>query len=409
MQTAETYLRILRERGRRGLPLERVYRQLFNPELHLLAYGKIYRNQGAMTPGVDRETVDGMTLAKIEAIITALRDERYRWKPTRRTYITKKQSVKKRPLGLPTWSDKLLQEVIRMILEAYYEPQFSDHSHGFRPRRGCHTALQTISRKWQGTRWFLEGDISRCFDSLDHEVLLSILAEKIKDNRFLRLIRNLLAAGYLEEWRSHATLSGTPQGGIVSPILANLYLNRLDQYIERTQLPIHNQGQRRKANPEYTHLIGRAWKQERRGCPAEAKALRKQAQQLPAIDPFDPEFRRLHYVRYADDFLLGFIGPRSEAEEIKRQLGEFLCQELKLELSEEKTLITHAKSETARFLGYEIATSHNDTKQAVNDRHQRSVNGRIALKVPQDVLRAKRRLYEHAGKPIHRAERSHGE
>jgi group II intron reverse transcriptase/maturase len=407
MQTAETYLRILRERGRRGLPLKRVYRQLFNPELYLKAYGKIYRNRGAMTPGVDPETVDGMTLAKIEAIIASLRYERYRWKPTRRTYIAKKQSAKKRPLGLPTWSDKLLQEVIRMLLEAYYEPQFSDHSHGFRPQRGCHTALQAISRKWQGTVWFLEGDISRCFNTLDHEVLLSILGEKILDHRFLRLIRNLLSAGYLEEWRLHSTVSGTPQGGIVSPVLANLYLDRLDQYVERTRLPAHNRGPRRKANPESARRIDRAWKKDQKGHRQEAKALRKQAQQLPAIDPLDPEFRRLRYVRYADDFLLGFIGPRQEAEGIKRQLGEFLGQELKLELSEEKTLITHAKSEAARFLGYEIGSSHNDTKQATNDRHQRSVNGRVELKVPQEVIRANCRLYQKDGKPIHRKERSH--
>lgn len=407
MQTAETYLAILRERGRRGLPLNRVYRQLFNPALFLKAYGKLYRNEGAMTPGVNPETVDGMTLAKITTIIDALRQECYRWKPVRRTYIAKKQSAKKRPLGLPTWSDKLLQEVIRLILEAYYEPQFSGHSHGFRPHRGCHTALTQIARKWQGTIWFVEGDISRCFDTLDHEVLLSILGEKIQDARFLRLIRHLLAAGYLEEWRLHATLSGTPQGGIVSPVLANLYLDRLDQYVESTLLPTHNLGERRKANPAYTRLIGQAWKKERRGHREEAKALRKEAQHLPAMDTSDPDFRRLRYVRYADDFLLGLIGPRREAEEIKRQLGEFLGQELSLELSEEKTLITHAKSETARFLGYEIGATHNDTKQATNDRHQRSVNGRVELRVPREVIRAKCRLYQKDGKPIHRRERSH--
>jgi group II intron reverse transcriptase/maturase len=407
MQTAETYLAILRERGRRGLPLKRVYRQLFNPSLYRKAYGKLYRNRGALTPGVDPETVDGMTLTKISTIIGALRQERYRWRPARRIYIAKKQSAKQRPLGLPTWSDKLLQEVIRLILEAYYEPQFSDHSHGFRPHRGCHTALHALSQKWQGTVWFIEGDISRCFDSLDHEGLLSILGEKIQDQRFLRLIRHLLAAGYLEEWRRHATVSGTPQGGIVSPVLANLALDRLDQYVERTLLPTHNRGQRRKVNPEYARLISRAWKKERRGHREEAKALRKQAQHLPAIDPTDLYFRRLRYVRYADDFLLGFIGPRREAAAIKRQLGEFLRHTLKLELSAEKTLITHAKSETARFLGYEIGTSQNDTKQATNDRHQRRVNGRIELKVPQEVIRAKGRPYQQNGKPIHRRERSH--
>ena len=169
-----------------------------------------------MTPGATGETVDGMTLGKIEAIIAALRAERYRWTPVRRIYIEKKDSTKKRPLGLPTWSDKLLQEVIRSLLEAYYEPQFSDHSHGFRPGRGCHTALLEINRDWRGTTWFIEGDIKGCFDRVDHAILLSILAEKIHDDRFLRLIGGLLQAGYLEEWRYHATLSGVPQGGIVS-------------------------------------------------------------------------------------------------------------------------------------------------------------------------------------------------
>src|SRR5215210_273658 len=233
MREAETILSIVRERGRRGLPLERVYRLLFNPELYLTAYEKIYRNDGALTPGSTGETADGMSLAKIEAITGALRHERYRWRPARRVYIEKPRSNKLRPLGIPSWSDKLVQEVIRLILEAYYEPQFSDRSHGFRPGRGCHTALSEIQRKWSGTTWFVEGDISDCFGSLDHSILLSILAEKIHDNRFLRLIENLLKAGYLEEWRFNATLSGTPQGGILSPILSNIYLDRLDKYVEQ--------------------------------------------------------------------------------------------------------------------------------------------------------------------------------
>ena len=164
MQNADTVLGVIRQRGRSGLPLERVYRQLFNPELYLLAYGRLYRNKGAMTPGATAETVDGMSLAKIEAIIAALRSERYRWTPARRIYIEKKNSTKKRPLGLPTWSDKLLQEVIRLILEAYFEPQFSDYSHGFRPERGCHTALREVYQRWKGSVWFIEGDISACFD-----------------------------------------------------------------------------------------------------------------------------------------------------------------------------------------------------------------------------------------------------
>jgi retron-type reverse transcriptase len=160
MRDAETILAIIRDRGTRGLPLEDVYRQLFNPALYQVAYGRLARNRGAMTPGVTPETVDGMSQEHIQAIIDAIRLERYRWKPAKRVFIEKKGSIKTRALGLPTWSDKVLQEVIRLILEAYYEPQFSDHSHGFRPGRGCHTALGTIYHKWSGTIWFLEGDIS---------------------------------------------------------------------------------------------------------------------------------------------------------------------------------------------------------------------------------------------------------
>src|SRR5438270_9475987 len=191
MRTADTILGLIGERGKKGLPLERVYKLLFNRDLYLKAYGKIYRNKGAMTHGVTDETPDGMSLEKIDAIIEALRYERYQWLPARRTYILKKNG-KKRPLGMPVWSDKLVQEVIRLILEAYYEPQFSDHSHGFRPQRGCHTALTAIERPWTGTRWFIEGDIKGCFDNINHEVLLSIIAEKVHDNRLMRLLSYML-------------------------------------------------------------------------------------------------------------------------------------------------------------------------------------------------------------------------
>jgi group II intron reverse transcriptase/maturase len=403
MQNAETLLAIIRDRGRRGLPLERVYRCLFHPELYRYAYGRISRNEGAMTPGSTAETVDGMSLAKIERIIDAVHHERYRWRPVRRTYIEKRHSTTKRALGLPSWSDKLLQEVIRLILEAYYEPQFSEHSHGFRPGRGCHTALSEIAHTWTGTTWFIEADISQCFTSLDHSVLVAILREKIQDNRFLRLIENLLKAGYLEDWKFSPTLSGVPQGGVVSPILSNLYLHRLDTLVETTLLPAHNRGAKRKANPEYRRLCLTASRLAKQGATEEAAALRHQMQQLPSQVTDDPGYRRLRYLRYADDFLLGFIGPRREAEEIKQQLTEFLRDELKLELSQAKTLITHARTETARFLGYEVGILQADHKH--DQRGHRSINGGVTLKVPVDVVRAKCAPYVRHGKPIHRMER----
>ena len=216
MQKAEVVLSVLRERGRRGLPLTQLYRQMFNKDLYLLAYGNIYSNEGAMTPGTGGETADGMSEEKIEEIAELMRQERYRFSPARRTYIPKKNG-KLRPLGIPSWSDKLVGEVVRLLLEAYYEPGFSDRSHGFRKGRGCHTALREIRETWSGTTWFIEGDIRDCFGSLDQEILAGILAEKIHDQRFLRLMRNMLRAGYLEDWEYHETLSGCPQGGVVSP------------------------------------------------------------------------------------------------------------------------------------------------------------------------------------------------
>ena len=342
MRSAETVLGVIRERGRKGLPLEDIYRQLFNRNLYLHAYGRLARNKGAMTPGATSETADGMSLAKIDAIIEALRFERYRWTPVRRTYIPK-QNGKVRSLGIPTWSDKLLQEVIRLILEAYFEPQFSERSYGFRAGRGCHHALWELQETWLGTAWFIEGDIAQCFDSFDHEVLLAILRETLHDGRFLRLIENLLRAGYLEDWKFNATLSGTPQGGVVSPILANIYLDRLDKFVETVLLPAYNRGAKRRMNMAYNRLLHLAHFYRKTGRPERAAALKRQQQKLPSLDPNDPKYRRLRYIRYADDFLLGFCGPRSEAEEIKQRLAGFLRDELKLELSKTKTLVTSAR------------------------------------------------------------------
>ncbi len=405
MRTAETVLGVIHERGKKGLPLEKLYRQLYNPNLYLLAYGRIYRNTGALTPGSTKETVDGMSLAKIGTIIDAVRHEKYRWTPARRVYINKKDSKKKRPLGIPTWSDKLLQEVMRLVLEAYYEPQFSPASHGFRAHHGCHTALQEIYHRWIGTKWFIEGDIAQCFDALDHKILLSILREKIHDNRFLRLIDHLLRAGYLEDWRYNATLSGSPQGAVLSPVLANIYLDKLDQFVEQNMLPKYTRGDRRRPNPAWQRLQVCAKSLEKKGKKDEAKTLRRQMQQLPSLDPIDPNYRRLRYLRYADDWLLGFSGPRNEAEEIKSEIGTFLREHLKLELSETKTLVTHARTGAARFLGYEIVTLHNDRK--LDQRGHRSINGQIGLKVPTDVVREKYERYLRHGKPIHRGELIH--
>jgi len=396
MQSAATVLDVLRERGRRGLPCDELYRQLFNPHLYLLAHGRIYSNHGAMTPGACGETADGMSLAKIGRIIDALRHERYRFAPVKRVYIPKKNSRKMRPLGLPSWSDKLVGEVMRLLLEAYYEPQFSGHSYGFRPGRGCHTALTDVAVSWTATTWFIEGDISDCFGSLDHSVLLGILGEKIRDNRFLRLIKQMLRAGYLEDWEWNATLSGAPQGGVVSPVLSNIYLDRLDKFVETALIPEYTRGAGRTLNPAYREVKNAIRRAQHHGDRAAVRELRRRLRGLPSGDPRDPGFRRLRYARYADDHLLGFAGPKAEAEHIKARLAQFLRDDLKLELNQDKTLITHARSGAARFLGYEITVQHS--------RDRPKISGVIGLRVPPSVVKAKCAPYLARGKPERRPE-----
>lgn len=398
MRTAKTILTVIHERGKQDKPLERVYKLLFNRELYLIAYAKLYPNNGAMTKGVTEETIDGMSIQKIDMIIEQLRQETYYWRPARREYIPKKNG-KHRPLGIPVWSDKLLQEVIRMILEAYYEPQFSEHSHGFRPKRGCHTALQEI-QTWKGTRWFIEGDISSYFDTIDHDVLITMLSRQIQDGRFIRLIKNMLEAGCLDDWKFHKTISGTPQGGVISPLLANIYLHQFDKWVGEELIPQYTRGKKQKANSAYNRLSRRIKCYQDKGDYKKAHQLIVERRNLPSVDTYDTSYRRLRYVRYADDFILGFTGSKAEAKAIKKQIGDFLNTKLSLELSQEKALITHATGESAKFLGYEIKAQR--VNDYIDNKGRRSANGVIALFVPASVIESKCRQYMKNGKAIHR-------
>jgi group II intron reverse transcriptase/maturase len=409
MQNAEIVLEALRNLGENDNPLERVYRQLYNENLYLAAYEKLYRNDGAMTEGTEDETIDGMSLNRIRAIIEDMRTERFRFTPARRVWIDKKNG-QKRPLGIPNFKDKLVQEVIRGLLDAYYEPRFSDNSHGFRPLRGCHSALAQIRQQFKGIAWYIEGDIRGYFDNVDHNILLDVLSRNILDNRLLNLIQQGLKAGIMEGWQYHQTYSGTPQGSILSPLLANIYLNELDQFVETELLPKWNRGEKRKRNPlirNYEYRIQKA--RERQDFP-EVQRLIKERRQYPYMDVQDPDYRRLKYVRYADDFILGFAGTRAEALEIKSAIGQFLKHHLNLTLSDEKTLITQARKEQALFLGYQLSTHQENTKlynDAPSDRiryKRRSINGSTRLGVPFGLVNEKARRYMAKGKPIHRVE-----
>ena len=394
---------------------ERIYRLLYNPEMYYLAYQNIYAKQGNMTKGVDNKTIDEMSIKRIDSLIKKLRDESYQPKSARRVYIPKKNG-KKRPLGIPSFDDKLIQEVIRMILESIYEGYFEETSHGFRPNRSCHTALSCIQKYYTGSKWFIEGDIEGFFDNINHNTLISIMRERIKDERFLRLIRKFLNAGYMENWEFHNTYSGTPQGGIISPILANIYLDKLDKYIKEYTEQFE-MGVRRKNNPVYgrlqndiklckRHLKNAKSEEEKETLIKEIKALEIKRRTIPSKIEMDDNFKRLRYERYADDFLIGVIGSKEDCKKIKQDIKDFLDERLKLSLSDEKTLITHAKK-PAKFLGYEISVRSNDNiKQGRNGVPARIHNGKVTLKIPKNAIKDKlleygaMKIVVHNGKEI---------
>lgn len=319
MRTAKAITSVLQERGKKKQNLERVYRLLYEKELYLKAYANIYANNGAMTQGITEETADGMSLDLIDELIEEIRHERFKWTPVKSVYIPKKNG-KTRPLGIPTWRDKIVQEVMRIVLETYYEGRFWKFSHGFRPQKGCHTALLEIQKTWKGTTWFIEGDIEKCFDKIDHEILLDIISRDIKDGRFINLLRGLLKAGYMEDWKYHETYSGTPQGGIISPLLANIYMNEFDTWVAKELIPTYTSGKRRQANPEYNKLVHAMYDIRHGKKTGSMKEVREMMRETPSQITDDPNYRRLNYVRYADDTLLGFIGTKEEAENIKEEV-----------------------------------------------------------------------------------------
>ena len=380
--------------GQQRKPVERLYARMLDERLFVASYVKLYSNRGAMTVGTDNEDViDGMSLQRIRNIIQKLQNNEWKWKPVRRRYIPKAND-KQRPLGVPNWSDKLVQDVMRTVLEAYYEPIFRDESHGFRPQRSCHTARNQIKHVWTGVNWFVEGDIKGCFDNIEHDELLATIGKQIRDFRFLKLLRTMLRAGYIEDWAIKPTMSGTPQGGVISPILANIFLHELDEYVVGQLKPGFDKGERRGRNPEYGKLsnaIRRARMQKEYSL---ADTLKKQRNQIHRSNPLDSNYRRLLYIRYADDFLIGIIGSKEDATDIKTKVNELLLN-LKLEMSIEKTTITHATTGYAQFLGYDIYKH--------NGKHpQRHLSGRIMLRVPADRMTRIRQRYTSKGKPVHR-------
>lgn len=399
MRSPEKVLNSLSEHSKNSsYKFERLYKILFNEEMFYVAYQRIYAKEGNMTKGSDGQTIDNMSLKRIEKLIGALKNETYQPQPSRRVYIPKKNG-KKRPLGVPTFNDKLIQEVVRMVLEAMYEGSFEYTSHGFRPNRSCHTALAHVQKEFSGAKWFIEGDIKGFFDNINHDVLINILKERVADERFIRLIRKFLKAGYIEEWQFHNTYSGTPQGGIISPILANIYLDKLDKYMKE-YITEFDKGKKRKSGKEsidFKNAMKRTVRKlksvkdenQKAKLVLELKAIEQGRAKYPNGDEMDMNYRRMKYVRYADDFLIGVIGSKQDAKQIKEDIKMFLADKLALDLSDEKTLVTHTEK-PAKFLGYDITVrKSNDQRRDKRGALRRTYGKRVCLNVNTEVVRKK--------------------
>lgn len=391
----------IRDASKKGYPIRNLYRLMYEEALWVQAYANIQSNKGALTKGVDDNTLDGFSRKRVSELIRSLAEKTYEPKPVRREYVPKSNG-KMRPLGIPCGDDKLMQEVARIILEEAYEPVFSDHSHGFRKGRSCHTALSEITRCWAGTKWLIDVDIKGYFDNIDHEKLLELLGKKVGDHRFTHLIKQWLQAGYVDKWEYHRTYSGTPQGGIISPLLANIYLHELDRYLEELKRTFDT-GKERKQNPEYQRIAKQLMKCRREidaikddptrkaelvGLRQEMDRLTERQRSIPKHIMSDPGFKRLNFVRYADDFMIGIIGSKEDAEAVMQKVKDFLANELKLETSEDKTKIRHIE-EGSRFLGYEVRSGAGDKEmyRVVKGRlcKQRTSVGVVSLYVPSDV------------------------
>jgi len=325
----------------------RLYRYLLRPDLYYQAYKNLYANKGAATKGVNDDTADGFSNDKIQSIISCLADGTYTPQPARREYI-KKPNGKMRPLGIPTFTDKLVQEVLRMVLEAVYEPVFLKCSYGFRPNMGCHTALKDLKYQFNGTRWFVEGDIKGCFDNIDHQVLVSLINGKVKDSRLIQLIWKFIKAGYVEDWKYHKTYSGTPQGGVISPLFANIYLHELDKFVvklaesfDKPKDQLYTEEYKKVGNKlrHVNKCLKTAKGEELTELLKRKKSLRAEMLKTPSKSQTD---KKLKYIRYADDFIIGINGSMEDCKQIKQHLSDFIANVLKMELSEEKTLITHS-------------------------------------------------------------------
>ena len=356
----------------------KVYHLLCKPYIFVNAYAKIIKNKGALTKGIkeDEEIMKFFGKNDAENIAENFKKHSYKWNPSRRTWIPKPGKKEKRPIDTPTQKDRIVQEAIRGILESIYEPVFTEFetnnsqlssNYGFRPNKSCWTAVEKLKLFGQSTTYAIEGDISGAYNNVDHDILIQILQNRIKDNKFINILRNLLKTGIMEKEILQHSLKGTPQGGIISPLLFNIYMFELDKFVYDKiicHIKSENQNKKRKRNPEHTKLgyeirnlsIKRKDKtlsnNEKYILTKKIKIKTKQRFKIPSYDIISLPKNAI-YTRYADDWVLLITGSFEESIQVKNEIKTFIKNKLKMELDNEKTLISKL-TDGFNFLGYTI-------------------------------------------------------
>jgi group II intron reverse transcriptase/maturase len=383
---------LIKSNNNNSSPNLRVFNLVKDINVLILAYTLIKSKPGNITPGVDNLTLDGVSKEYFIKLSKDLSTGSFQFTPSRRVNIPKSNNpIDTRPLSVASPRDKIVQKSMELVISSVFEPSFLESSHGFRPNKSCHSALRQIKLSFKGN-WFIEGDISKCFDSLDHRVIINLVQERIIDKPFIDLLYKALKAGYVEQFKFFNTYLGTPQGSIISPILSNIYLHNLDLFIAELKMN-YDKGKRRKTNPLYTKLCRNK----------DIVTIRRL--HLPLGLSNDPIFKRLYYVRYADSFLISLVGTKEEAIIILDLVSKYLEDKLKLKINLQKSKITHARDEKAYFLGHDIRVTPNKLKpiriNAVGTKTR--VDTRVQLLAPIDKIidsLIERKIVNNNRKPI---------
>lgn len=365
-----------------------LYSLVCDRKLILLAYDNIKSKPGSLTQGIIPTTLDGISNERLEKLIISLKNESFKFTPARRVYVPKSNNTKdKRPITIASPMDKLVQEAMRLILNSIYEPLFLNCSHGFRPNRSCHSALKEIKTQFQPMTWIIEGDINKCFDNINHNKLMEIIEKKIADRQFTKLIWKSLKAGYFEFQIFKHNIVGTPQGSIISPILANIYLNQLDQFVKELKEEF-DIGKEPSPTNETTRLIQRMRKAKKLGDNGAVKKIWKERKACPYTNFYDPKYRRLSYVRYADDWVIGIRGSYQETEIIRSKVSQF-CKSIELNVNETKTKITNLNKEKVMFLGTIIKRSCQVGYIKIQASAMKRKNRQLRFEAPIQRIRSK--------------------